>query len=110
VIFRRSLGLPARQVLLGLLPNFDRAKVTLLVCDARFRLFAPRCRCYIDGESISALRVNCSLAPTINAEHEAGQAASTVFKRMTRPGIVSAYQLLVVRAQPTASLSRLALR
>jgi len=40
------------------------------------------------GESMAALRMNCSLRPPISAEHEARQAASTVIQilGMTRPG------------------------
>ena len=50
-----------------------------------------------------------SLHPPINAEHEAGQAASTIFQVfcMTRQGIEPRPPALAARAQPTVPLNRL---
>ena len=55
-----------------------------------------------------APHVNRCLATHINAEHEAGQAASNVFQffGVTRPGIEPLLPGLVARAQPTAPQSR----
>jgi len=51
-----------------------------------------------------------SLHPLINTEHEAGQAASTVFQvfSIARQGIVPVLPALVARAQVTAPLNRFA--
>ena len=67
-----------------------------------------RRECGICGESMVARRVNYFLHPPINAEHEAGQAASTFFQffGMTRPRIEPSLKASVARAQTTVPLSR----